>query len=341
MDSLLDIVRDVMVHTGLKERKRANSDKNVIDIEVCPFCNNGKSKKPRAYILMDGKMATYYCHKGKCPSGGSLSLGIFAKKRNYGKGQVNYFKFTKLGNYKSSEQEDVSSNLALNYEKIDVSQKLEIETRHDYTRYLQCGLLDNNLKDYLRTERKIKDDLSQKMLRNIDNGNLIIPYYNKTLEDIYYLQERSNKDGGYYFLKVVGCDNENFIFKKIYNLYNVDETKPIIAFEGVLDTFFVENSISMGGSKNVAILDKLKIFYNSDKIYYIQDNDKAGKDSAFKFMENGGYVFQWYLFLRDHNINTYVKDVNDLYKKNILTEKLKYSDLQKYFTNNIRMKNLI
>ena len=92
---------------------------------------------------------------------------------------------------------------------------------------------------------------------------------------------------------------------------------------------------------NTSIVEKLKIFYGSDKLYYIQDNDKAGKESALKILKDGGYVFQWYLFIRTHNINTNVKDVNDLFTNNIFKEKLKFSDLEEYFTNNHQMKNFI
>ena len=339
--SLHDIITDIMVNTGLRVNNKKCKEKNIIHLDDCPFCHNGKSNRPRSLILYDGNYATFYCHKGSCPSGGSMNLGILADCLNYSKGKLAYYKFLNNGNYNNTASpEPISKKINMNYDKIDVSKELHLITGSEYDITLNCTIIDDKIKKYLKDKRHITQDCSNIMLKNSKNGNLIIPYYNKTLDNIYYLQERSSS-GQYFFLKPKEYDNEEFIFKKIYNLYNVNDSKEIIAFEGVMDTFFVENSISIGGAKNVAIIDKLKFFYNSDKIFYIQDNDKAGKDSAIKYIQNGGYAFQWYKFLRDYNINTSIKDVNDLYIKNIFKDKLNFKILQEYFTNNLIFEQLI
>ncbi len=324
-----DIVEEFIFELGLFKLKK---DKRLIQIKECPFCKNGKSNRPRSYILYDNQKAVFYCHNDGCID--SKSLGNVARLLGRNDLFLKYMKY--INNEEKNIEEDDNDYVDdESYESLDLN-NLYIKIKNKKYKLKLSKHLLNKHKEYLKN-RKIYNH--KYFFRNIYNDNLVIPYFDKKLNKVYNLQEKDFKSGKYFFLNIV--DKKEFKFDKVYNLFNVNENKNIIILEGVLDTFFVNNSISIGGINNYKIVDDLKYFHNKEIFYFIQDNDKAGKSKIEDIIDKGHYVFMWKYFLRYEGIDEKIKDINDLYEKDIFQEKLDFSYLKKYFTNNIFFKGFI
>ena len=150
-------------------------------------------------------------------------------------------------------------------------------------------------------------------------NRLIIPFYNHKNE-IYYFQGRSlvGQEPKYINRR---SSKENALF----NWFNVDKTKPIIVVEGPIDAMFIENAIATLGLGIPSVvqeeLDKLKVFW-------LLDNDTAGKELSKKYLKNGKNVFLWNKFKYNNG-----KDINEIYTKNGMKKRLTYDDLKHCFTN--------
>lgn len=156
-------------------------------------------------------------------------------------------------------------------------------------------------------------------------NRLIIPFYNKDNKVIFW-QGRSLKNDEPKYL------NSSIVNKPLYNIDFVDVNKPLIVFEGPIDSMFVENSVATTGANisgnSIEFLDKLK------EVYYIFDNDTAGSEATKKFIEKGKNCFLWFKFLSDYKLSKKIKDINDVYialdRKILFT----FNELKPYFTNN-------
>jgi hypothetical protein len=157
-------------------------------------------------------------------------------------------------------------------------------------------------------------------------NRLIIPFYHK--DKIYYYQGRSLYD--HQEPKYLSRDNGKG--KCVYNIYNVDRNAPIMATEGPIDSMFLDNAIAIIGtnmSENVeAALMKMGV-------YLILDNDVAGFTKSEEFLRKGFNIFLWKKYLKDHKIDSKVKDINDLYIELDRKDKFVFDEFKKYFSNSI------
>jgi hypothetical protein len=161
-------------------------------------------------------------------------------------------------------------------------------------------------------------------------NRLIIPYYDKD-KKIYNWQARSLEKN---------CHNK-YIFRKgnrnnIYGLDFVDLSRPVMIFEGVIDSLMVENSIAISGAGR-AFDDSLKVI---PKRYYVMDSDKKGREIATKLLERGEWVFVWKEFIKDFGLPKF-KSKMDMNEAMILLKrdkKFTFGELDKYFINSIYRK---
>jgi len=99
---------------------------------------------------------------------------------------------------------------------------------------------------------------------------------------------------------------------KVYNLFNVDKTKPVIVTEAIIDSYSIKNSIAMLGSD---LSENVQTLLSDTKLIFAFDNDETGLLKSIKYAEHGKKVFVW-----PNEIKT--KDFNDLTKKGISSDKL-------------------
>ena len=156
---------------------------------------------------------------------------------------------------------------------------------------------------------------------------LIIPFYD-TKKNLYYYQGRALYGNEIKYLNKEGSRDV------IYNYFQADKTKPVIVLEGVIDSLFVENSISVlstnWSDEIQKVLDRLECYYLLDL-----DSSKETKKRCRSLLEKERYVFNWQKFLYANNIPMRSKwDINELVLFDEKWKNLKFEQIEKYFTNN-------
>jgi hypothetical protein len=98
----------------------------------------------------------------------------------------------------------------------------------------------------------------------------------------------------------------------IFNIMNVDLTKPLTILEGPIDSLAVANSIALQSAAK-----HLDGFFDEiETVRYIFDNDKTGREMTLKKLKEHRTVFLWGKYLDMINSKVKVKDLNDLQKTN-------------------------
>jgi hypothetical protein len=114
-----------------------------------------------------------------------------------------------------------------------------------------------------------------------------------------------------------------------FNISLVDFTKPVLVFEGPMDSILCSNSIAISG------VDKpTEMFDDISTIRYFFDNDLAGRRKMEQKLKNRKYVFMWNQISKDFKIREKVKDFNDLIKYCWENKNEAIKHYSKYFTNN-------
>lgn len=195
--------------------------------------------------------------------------------------------------------------------------------------YLKDKLIQK-AKNYV-IRREIPKNVWEKWFVCIDGimkNRLIIPFYNKN-DEIYYWQGRS-------LYKKIEPKYLNCKYDKdqaIYNIDFIDKQKPVIVVEGVIDSLFIKNCISVLSTNWSEViqkkLDKMDCYFLID-----YDNSNDTKKRVEKLLKEGKKVFNWIKFIKDYNLPKKSKwDVNELIlyfdKKFFIFE-----ELENYFTNN-------
>ena len=134
-------------------------------------------------------------------------------------------------------------------------------------------------------------------------GRMIIPF--RGLDGkIQYFQGRTLIGSEPKYLNKVGE-------KTPYNFEQVDRTKRVFAFEGVIDSLHCENSIAlMGLGDNGLIESCIRRF---PRLCFVLDDDKAGKTKAKQFLKKGYKVFLWKKFKKHFKLQSQKKwDFNEV-----------------------------
>ncbi len=158
------------------------------------------------------------------------------------------------------------------------------------------------------------------------NNRLIIPFYNKENKIIFWQGRSLLPDHEPKYL------NSSIINKPLYNIDFIDINKPLVVFEGPIDSLFVENAVATTGANisanSIEFLDNLK------EVYYIFDNDSAGASATKKYIEKGKNCFLWFKFLSDFKLSKKIKDFNDVYITLNRNSIFLFNELKPYFSNN-------
>ena len=202
--------------------------------------------------------------------------------------------------------------------------------------------IDNfEIEDYL-VERGLnpKDFLYDKTFHRI-----VVPYYNEDKSKLYYYQLRSilkTAKNKYIFDKERNINDEKS-YRSIFNLYGIDKSKPVVLFEGALDSMFFENAV---GNSSIGNFDTnidfiVEFGVKKENLKLLLDFDIAGFETLLKFAKQF-YVFDWLSFLKDFNMMKYISrcekvDMNDIYMCLNRDKKFSYNELAKYFVKSNRL----
>jgi len=341
-------IKDIIEKLVKSEIQSYSIGRNIITVR-CPVCGDSKHNKTkkRGCFLFDKDFPVYYCHNSGCEASNGISV-IYFMKLYYPEYYKEYTKsvWHKKKMYKKEQNKDITV-FSKRYKK-----SLEQHTNDNKKEQVTFSkpnikeLLNNNIDmklfkkhtpeiiNFIK-ERKIPEEHIDKLFY-IENGRyfkkrIIIPFYDKN--EIYYFQGRTIAN------EIPKYKNPVSNIKPFYNIFNINKEKPVIALEGPIDSFFIENSISLIGTNN-SDSEKLQTL----NINYIFDNDLAGKKKSIEYLKKGFNVFLWKKFLKDIAGNSFkanIKDINDLYKNDLIKDKLNYSDLKMYFTKNYNQRAML
>jgi hypothetical protein len=178
-------------------------------------------------------------------------------------------------------------------------------------------------------KRKIPEEVYEKWyvaLKGKYKDRLIIPFYNKNYK-IYFWQGRALYENELKYLNKLGSKEDI-----IYGIDNININKPVIILEGVIDSLFIDNAISvLSVNYSEVVQEKL------DKLdsYYLFDDDDPGREKSLDLLEQKKKVFLWKKFKKDNGLPNRDKwDINDFILYKNIDKKLTFEQLKLYFTNN-------
>ena len=298
------------------EKYRKLGDKYNFRCNVCGDSQKNKSKQ-RGYILKNRIPWVYYCQN--CQASMAVTRWLKTYFPEYWK---EYLKQSRRPNEK--EQPKLNIPQVLYNEKKDLKTFVPIlkgETELFKTAIDLCQ------------SRLIPKEVWQHWYVSeggVFKNRLIIPYFDNNGKIYNYQGRALIKELEPKYISRIGES-----FNKVYNYYNADKELPVMITEGVIDSLFLENSIAVSGLKKV--FDS-KVF-EFKKRYYLLDSDKDAQKKNVELVNNGEYVFRWKLFLNELRLPTKEKwDLNEVNLALNKSDKWKFSELEKYFTNSIYLK---
>jgi len=112
----------------------------------------------------------------------------------------------------------------------------------------------------------------------------------------------------------------------IFNLYNVNPDRPVLATEGPMDSFLLPNCIALLGAKKHVSL--------GIPLWYVYDDDKDGRKEAIDKLEKEQNVFRWAKLKQEYMMPQRKKwDINDFFIWCKQTGVKTPQRWQPYFTN--------
>ena len=272
----------------------------------CPYCDDSKKNKnkSRGYIYKKGTNLFYRCHN--CGIGRTLSnlikdIDPFLHKEY----RLEILK-EKIGETKEYKHNSVDEKLSVNEPKychldglIKVS---DLPNNHVIKQYVNKRLIPEDKLDRLYfvirfmewINTQIPGKFDEKQLK-MDEPRLVIPFIDENGK-VFAVTGRSFKKEGIRYLTIKFDEDAD----KIYGLDHIDKSKKVYAFEGPIDSFFVDNSIAFGGSSG-----KIPDF---DNLVVVLDNEPRNKEIIRlieKLIDDGREVCIWPEYIKE-------KDVNDL-----------------------------
>jgi hypothetical protein len=243
----------------------------------CPICKEGSSPwKTRFYILTEKKdYITVYCQK--C----SYCTNFKTFLREYSP----YI----FAEYQLEDRQELLSDLKngtlvkkQNY-KSDWNKEVELKYKFKLNeKYFQPAI--NYKAAYEFCKRRNIVEYIHDLYYNVHpdsmlSGMIVFPFIMGDRETLYGFQGRHTEKKLFHTYS----KNESM---KVYNLYNVDVTKTVYAFESIIDSLMMDNTIAMlGTTLSENVFKKLK------DIVYVCDNDGTGLKRTLQYLNEGKKCF--------------------------------------------------
>lgn len=281
----------------------------------CNVCGDDAEKKAtNARLWFTPHEDTYFvkCYNGGCPLNkttnfdmylGMVDKNLQAKYREEKRDEsYNYIKENRSfrNNYKPKEFKP---------EKIKTRFKKTLNSK--FFKALPQEAIDYCIK------RKIPKDVYSKFYWGVHpekrwNNTMIMPLYR-------------NSDNAIYGFVGRAIDKKKFVFirfskdNSIYNIFNIDNSKPVYIFESIIDSLVMPNSIAMLTSDiNDELLNQIK------NPIFVYDNDETGINTSLERFKDG---FKCVIFSDDIKY----KDCNQMLVDAVYDS----SDIQRIILSNI------
>lgn len=271
----------------------------------CPLCGDGKSgKKKRAYFYLRDNKWWFHCHN-EC---GTMGLKNLLKRLDYKLYQE--YELDSFTNKSIINDPIKEEKTAIQYNADGATKALrglrkvsQLAYDHPCKIYMDSRRIPTPLHSILRwtptfmqwTNSIIKDKFSKEELK-IDHGRLVIPFFSEDNKFFAYIGRVVDNSLPRYILIIL-----NHSIPLIYGMNHIDKNKTIYVLEGPIDTFFLPNSVAMGGS-NLSVLTHLNDY---DKIVVI-DNEPHKTDTVKKIghaIDLGHKVCIWPKWIKQKDIN--------------------------------------
>jgi predicted RNA-binding Zn-ribbon protein involved in translation (DUF1610 family) len=133
-----------------------------------------------------------------------------------------------------------------------------------------------------------------------DEGRLIIPLIARDRSLMGYQGRSLEKDAKIRYITVM-LDKAH---EKVFNVDQIDFTRPVYVLEGPIDAMFLPNAVAMAGA-DIAI-NRVSPNLNNDNAIFVYDNEPRNKEIVArieKVLDSGGQVVVWPNALEQKDIN--------------------------------------
>jgi hypothetical protein len=308
---------------------------------ACPYCGDSNdSHKKRGNIYW--KTLMFHCYNGGCEkkhsnvvdflkdNGESISqkddLIFFLEYIKRNQVAVSTKNYMELGIFQKMKEYSIPiEEVKQKFNLIEVNQNLKIE------RYLKGRFMHGKMHNFLydpKEEQLYIFNLSPSLKETY--GWQIRNFRPKREKYISYTLEKINN---IVREKSIDLPNDELIklntLSIYFNIALVDFSKPVVVFEGPMDSILCSNSIAISG------VDKpTEMFDEISTIRYLFDNDVPGRRKMEYKLKSKKFVFMWNKLAKDFKIQEKVKDFNDLIKYCWVHKNDAIRHYSEYFTNN-------
>lgn len=300
---------------------------------ACPYCTDSAKNlyaKRGNFILAGKHIGHYKCH----------NCSMFKRIDNFFKDfdvtlnldVINYLS-TAVNDYEQNQNMKYDMSYLLDMESIEkfAISREEFKTHFGYKEVTECTIIS-----WLNNRLQFNYG---KYLMDVNENKLIILNLTKDGK-IIGIQKRlfagANKFETYKLKKLYEImgktinDEDNWDYldtlSSLFNICLIDFNKPVIIFEGPMDSFLCKNSIAnTGANKTMPIDIPVKYWY---------DYDKTGIKKSIEYIEKSQPVFLWSKFIQEYDLPHRAKwDTNDMFIY-FKDHNIKIPNFSKYFSNN-------
>lgn len=298
---------------------------------ACPFCMDSAidSTKKRGNLILEGKFANTY----KC-----FNCGVFMPIDKF---FTNFDKGFKLNlaelDYVTQHRNEYSVNnttdakeLIKSIVNIDLLERVAVD-REVFKQRLCLNEVTKDLIAFSYLKNRGQYDFDKYLysprrkelfMLNLTPSGKILGCQTRNI-DVKQFRTYNTKNMYFILLKIKMPDGITEYVNNVSMLFNiclVDINKPVIATEGPMDSFLLNNCVALVGANKHQLVPL--------NFYFLYDSDEAGTKASLTALNNGFNIFMWEKFLKDHNIPS--------------KKKWDWNDIVLYTTkNNIQIKNIL
>ena len=271
----------------------------------CPYCGDSAKNtyKARGYHFQVGQNFVYKCHN--C---GKSTSSVNFLKDHFPMIHKEYIKEWLKENGKAPRQKKMPSanefkftprEEVLNMKRIDLTAVCFRANEKGVARdFLESKIQDLWFVPQAQTLGLLSDKYKDRVLG--DDPRVVIPFFDESGE-LVGISGRAINDSPLRYLTMRFLDDVPLI----YNIDKVDKSKTIYVTEGPIDSLFLPNAISVGGSDFKKIDDSIK-----ENAILIYDNEPRNTEILKKI--NEVIDLGWSVCIWDDRRVSDIKDINDM-----------------------------
>jgi hypothetical protein len=337
-DKIRQLVKEVVVQEHTNSQKQMIKDMHGRIAIACPFCGDSTKDglKKRGNLFWD--TLQYHCYNCGEHSDVHTFLKHFGFRLSSSEDSLAVIDIVKENRMSVVRTESLQHAVLLQAAELAIpiqdfkkfTKAVSIEPGDFAWFYLKGRMLHNMCDDFLYQPKNKK----LLILNRVPGKNAILGYQARGIgsyKSKYLTFELSKmyEDFGLEFPEMIPENKETLNrISTLFGIMSIDFGRSFTLFEGPIDAKFMKNTIGLATvGRNTDEFDEIST------VRYFMDNDEAGKKKMIEKLKKGKSVFLWTKFLSDANIDTYIKDLNDLVKYCAETKNKHLNKINDYFSN--------